>query len=470
MSDEEIGFMSAAELMVHYERGRLSPVEVVAAVLRHIEATEPKINAMVEVTARHAMDSACRAEAAYRAGVNRRLEGVPVTIKDLQETANIPTRYGSWSRKDNVPTVDAPCVTRLHEAGAVMLGKTTVPEFGWKGVSQSPLTGVTSNPWKAGYNAGASSAGAGAAAAAGYGPLHQGGDGAGSIRMPAHFCGVFGMKPTHGRIPNWPISNNDLATHMGPLTRTVKDAALMLEAMSGPHPWDYTSLEAAPLPYSTMLSAPLKGRRIAYSPDLGHARVDPDVAAAVAAAVSVFEGMGATVEEVTPAWGPKGPELARFFWPATYSAKCTLLSEWEPLMDPGLVAMIRETQGRTMQEFTLAREKRFAYAVEIHEFFTQWDFLLTPAASVAAFPATQLQPDTWPRHDWDWLGWAEFSYPFNWAGNPAASIPCGFGADNLPVGLQVVGRRFDDLGVLQACAAWEEARPWSAVRPDLKLS
>ena len=242
MSDEEIGFMSAAELMVHYERGRLSPVEVVAAVLRHIEATEPKINAMVEVTARHAMDSARRAEAAYRAGVNRRLEGVPVTIKDLQETANIPTRYGSWSRKDNVPTVDAPCVTRLHEAGAVMLGKTTVPEFGWKGVSQSPLTGVTSNPWKAGYNAGASSAGAGAAAAAGYGPLHQGGDGAGSIRMPAHFCGVFGMKPTHGRIPNWPISNNDLATHMGPLTRTVKDAALMLEAMSGPHPWDIPPL------------------------------------------------------------------------------------------------------------------------------------------------------------------------------------------------------------------------------------
>ncbi|MBP0496148.1 amidase family protein [Pararoseomonas indoligenes] len=468
MTDADLGFLPAGELLSLYRSKSVSPVEVMEAILRHVDRTDPRVNAMARTTPDQARAAARESEARWMRGEPRPLEGVPVTIKDLQHTKGIRTDFGTHILEGTIPDVDVPCVTRLYEAGCVMLGKTTSSaEWGWKGVSEAPVYGVTSNPWKAGYNAGASSSGAGVAAAVGYGPLHQGGDGAGSIRMPAHFSGVYGLKPTHGRVPNWPMSNNDLATHIGPLTRTVTDAALMLGAMAGPHPWDYTSLEAPAEDYAARLSASMRGRRIAYSPDLGHARVDPDVAAIVARAVGVFEAMGAQVETVAPSWGGLGPELSRFFWPATFSARLKYLPEWEDRMDPGFVAMIRTTTDYTVAQFMAMRERRFAYCQAIHEFMEGYDFLLTPAVSVAAFPADRLQPEHWPQHPWDWLSWAEFSYPFNWSGNPAASIPCGFTEAGFPVGLQIVGRRFDDLGVLQASAAFEAAQPWTQHRPPL---
>lgn len=467
MNDADIGFLPASELTKLYRSKALSPVEAIDAVLRHIERAEPSLNAITLLTAEAARAGAKQAEAALMRGEARKLEGVPVTIKDLQHTKGIRTDFGTHILEGTIPEVDAPCVTRLHDAGCIMIGKTTSPEFGWKGVSQSPVYGITHNPWKHSYSAGASSSGAGVGAAAGYGPLHQGGDGAGSIRMPSHFCGVFGMKPTHGRVPNWPMSNNDLATHIGPMTRTVTDGALMLEAMAGPHLWDYTSLEAPPMDYAATLSADMRGKRIAYSPDLGHARVDPEVAALVADAVKEFERMGAIVEEVTPPWGKDGPELVRYFWPATFSGRLKYLPEWESRMDPGFVAMIKGAAGLKVPEFMAMRERRFAYCQAIHEFMAQWDFFLTPTCSTAAFPAHLLQPEDWPQHPWDWLMWAEFSYPFNWSGNPAVSVPCGFTPAGLPVGLQIVSPRFDDLGVLQASAAFEAARPWAGRRPPL---
>jgi len=238
--------------------------------------------------------------------------------------------------------------------------------------------------------------------------------------------------------------------------------------MAGPHPWDFTSLEAPPQDYASQLkAASMKGKRIAWSRDLGHARVDPEIAEAAEQAVKVFEEMGAIVEEVTPAWGPLGPELARFFWPATFSSRIESLAEFESGMDPGFVAMIKYASTFTAPQFMRMRARRFAYIQQIHEFMEGYDFLLTPAVSVAAFPADKLQPAHWPQHEWDWLMWAEFSYPFNWSGSPAASVPCGFTPAGLPVGLQIVGRRFDDLGVLQASAAFEEARPWAQKRPPL---
>ncbi len=467
MTDADIGFLSASDLLAQYRAKALSPVEVVGAVLRHIGRQEPALNAMVVTTADSAMEGARRAEAAYAEGLARKLEGVPVTIKDLQQTKGVPTQMGSRMFEGHVPDVDTPCVARLHDAGCIMLGKTTAPEFGWKGVSQSPLTGITHNPWRHGLSAGGSSSGAAAGAAAGYGPLHQGGDGAGSIRIPAHMCGVFGIKATHGRVPCWPMSNNDLATHLGPISRTVTDSALMLEAMAGPHPWDYTSLEAPPMDYASQLGASLHGKRFAYSPDLGHARVDPDVAALVEQAVQAFTELGATVERVTPAWGKLGPELFDFFWPTVFSAKLSALPEWEDRLDPGFVAMIKTAKDVKVSDFMAMRERRFAYGRMIHEFFTEWDFLLTPAVSTAAFPAELLQPPHWPQHPWDGLAWAQFSYPFNWAGNPAVSIPCGFNPAGLPVGLQIVAPRFDDLGVLQASYAFEQARPWAGRRPPI---
>jgi aspartyl-tRNA(Asn)/glutamyl-tRNA(Gln) amidotransferase subunit A len=465
MNDSDIGYTSASALAGLFCRKEISPVEVVTALYRHIERCEPVLNAMARLTVDHAMAQARRAEAAYLRGDARKLEGVPVTIKDLQHTKGVRTDFGSKIFEGTIPDVDAPCVTRLHDAGCIMIGKTTAPEFGWKGVSQSPVTGITHNPWKHGRTPGGSSSGAGAGAAAGYGPFHQGGDGGGSIRIPAHFCGVFGLKPTHGRIPNWPMSNNDLATHMGPLTRTVADAALMLEAMAGPHPWDYTSLESQPIDYAANLGGDMKGKRIAFSPDLGHAKVDPEVAALVADAVKAFETMGATVEQVTPEWAPQGPELAQFFWPAVYAGYSRFFDEWEDKMDPGLVAAIKQVQDVKLSHFMNMRTRRFTYCQNIHEFFEEWDFLLTPAVSVPAFEADRPRPSSWGPSDGVNLDWTPFSYPFNWSGNPAVSIPCGFTSDGLPVGLQIVARRFDDLGVLQASAAFEAARPWAQHRP-----
>ena len=468
MTQQDLGYTPATELAELIRTKRLSPVEAMTAILERIAAVNPRVNAFAHLAADRAMDQARAAEAALLGGGPiGPLHGVPVTIKDLAITKDMPTQFGTLMLKGNQPTEDTVMVTRLQAAGAIVIGKTTTSEYGWKGVSESPLTGITHNPWKHGYNAGASSAGAGAAAAAGFGPLHQGSDGAGSIRMPAHFCGVFGLKPSFGRVPAYPVNAGDYTSHNGPMTRTVADAALFLAVTAGAHPDDHTSLEAGPADYLGRLQEGVRGKRIAYSPDLGHARVDPDVAALVKAAALRFAALGAHVEEVPIPWGPQGAELVRLFWPAHMTRLVPKLAEWESRMDPGLVACIRAGEKVSIDTYQLARERKYAYVAAIHRWFENWDLLLTPAVSVAAFPAERLNPAHWPQHDWDWVQWAEFSYPFNMAWNPAASVPCGFTAEGLPVGLQIVGRRFDDLSVLQASAAFEAAQPWADRRPAL---
>lgn len=469
MNDLDLCFMPATELAAAIRAKTVSPVEVVTAVLARIEALEPHLNAFATLTPERALDAAKSAEKSVMAGdVLGAIHGVPVSIKDLTSTAGIATQRGSKILAGHIPATDAVTVQRINQAGGVMLGKTTTPEFGWKGVSQSPLTGITSNPWQLGYNAGASSAGAGVGAAVGYGPLHQGSDGAGSIRMPSHFCGIFGLKPTFGRIPNVPIPNNDQTSHVGPMTRTVADAALFLSVMAGPDPADYTSLTADPENYVELLDAAKPNAlKIAFSPDLGHARVDPEVSALVASAVGVFADLGCTVEEVVPAFGPLGPQLGRFFWSVHESPMASYLEEWEHEMDPGLVACIKAGSGHSADEYLAMRARKIDYVCQIHEFMQGYDLLMTPAVSVAAFPADQLQPSHWPQHPWDWLSWAEFSYPFNMSGSPAASVPCGFTQAGLPVGLQIVGKRSDEIGVLRAAAAFEAAQPWANRRPEL---
>lgn len=468
MDDETLAFTPATELSELIRTKQLSPVDLMDATLRRIETLNPQVNAFANLNADRAMTRARQCETALMGGGPLgRLHGVPATIKDLAITKDFPTEYGSQIMKGHRPAEDSPFVTRLQNEGAIVIGKTTSSEYGWTGVSRSPLTGITHNPWKRGYNAGASSAGAGAAAAAGFGHLHQGSDGAGSIRMPSHFCGVFGMKPSFGRTPAYPVSVADYTSHNGPMCRTVADAALMLAVMAGPHPLDHTTLEAWPANYTSRLHAGIKDTRVAFSPDLGHARVDPEVAALVKAAVYRFGELGAKVEEVATPWAKEGPELIRYFWPAHMARLAPKLPEWESRMDPGLVACIKAGMNGTVVEYLHARERKMAYIAAIHRWFEDWDFLLTPAVSVAAFPAEKLMPDHWPHHEWDWIGWAEFSYPFNMSWNPAASVPCGFTKDGLPVGLQIVGRRFDDLGVLQAAAAFEAVQPWAGKRPKL---
>ena len=469
MNDEDLGFLPATELGPMIRAKKISPVEVVGGVLRRIEALEPKVNAFAYLAADQAMEKARKAEAALMAGDSLGpLHGLTVTIKDLAWTKDMPVQFGSKIFAGNRVAEDTPIVTRLQNAGAIVLGKTTTSEFGWTGVSNCPLTGITHNPWKYGYNAGASSAGAGAASAAGYGALHQGSDGAGSVRMPSHFCGIFGLKPSFGRVPYYPVGAGDYTSHIGPMTRTVADSALMMEVMAGPHPQDHTTLEAWPARYSARLHEGIKGKRVAFSPDLGHARVDPDVAALVRTAAEKFcAAAGFNMEQVTPSWGPTGPELCRGFWSAHMTRLARHLPKWEAEMDPCLVACIKDGTGITMSGYQELRERKLAYVTAINMFFEEFDFLITPTVSVAAFPADRLIPAHWPQHPWDWLQWAEFSYPFNMSWNPAATVPCGFTADGLPVGLQIVGKRFDDLGVFQASAAFEQALPWADKRPKL---
>ncbi|QQF06454.1 amidase [Sinorhizobium meliloti] len=468
MDPQTIGFMPAVELAELIRTKKISPVEYMSTLLVRIAELEPTLNAFAYLAADQAMDEARKAEAAVMSGARiGRLHGVAVTIKDHSDTKDMPTQHGSKITAGDQPVNDAPLVERLRAEGAIVIGKTTVPEMGWTGVSRSPLTGITSNPWRPGYNAGASSAGAGAAAAAGFGPLHQGSDGAGSIRMPAHFCGIFGLKPSFGRVPNYPASAADMTTHNGPMTRTVSDSALMLEVMAGPHFLDYTTLEAGPTNYLARLRDGVKGKRIAYSPDLGFARVDPEVAQLVKAAAARFTELGAIVEEVSTPWAKDGPELIRFFWSAHLTSLSKYIPRWEVEMDPGLVACIRHSKNVSVEQYQEMRYRKLDYVANIHRWFQDWDFLLTPSASVTAFPAEKLMPDHWPTHPWDWIMWAEFSYPFNMSWNPAASVPCGFTSTGLPVGLQIVGKRFNDLGVLQAAAAFEQLQPWADKRPQL---
>src|SRR6478609_1630973 len=338
MDKTDLCFTPATELAGAIRAKRLSSVQITSAVLDRITALEPKLNAFAHLAAGEAMDAAAKADRALARGESPGpLHGI--TIKDLEPVRGMPFEGGTYLRHGDIAPADNAVVARLRSAGAIILGKTTTPEFGWKGVSQSPLTGITHNPWKLGFNAGASSSGAGVGAAAGYGPLHQGSDGAGSIRMPAHFCGVFGLKPTYGRVPQSPMAPSDYTVHLGPLTRTVADAGLMLKVMAGAHPDDQSSLEALPADYPGLLASRPRAPRIAFSPDLGHARVDPEVAALVRKAAEAFEtDLGWRVEQVATPWGPKGPDLARFFWPAHYSRYADRIAEFRDRLDPGFVA------------------------------------------------------------------------------------------------------------------------------------
>lgn len=454
--------LSAHELAALVRSRQASPVEIVEDVLARIAALEPRLNAFVALDAEGARKAAREAEQAIlRGDALGPLHGVPVTIKDVQAVAGLPTRRGSRLSDSAPATADAPAVARLRAAGAVILGKTATTEQGWTAVSENPLTGATHNPWKQGYTAGGSSSGAAALAAAGCGPLHLGTDGAGSVRLPAHFCGVVGFKPSFGTVPYVPVPNNGALSHIGPITRDAADAELMLEVMAGPHPADQTTLPGGFRrdPEGDDLS----GLKVAYSPDLGHARVDPEIAATVEAAAMVFEELGAKVELTTPAWGPLGPGLIRALWGPPLLAYAPADGAAEAAMDPGFVACLRETGDAAWRDVHAAQSHRHAYAGAVGRWFAEgWDLLLTPAASVAAFPHGRQVPDHWPAHPWDWLVWAEFSYPFNLSHCPAVSVPCGLTQDGLPIGLQIIGPRLRDPLVMRTARAFLEARPFAA--------
>ena len=466
MNKTDLAYTPASELARLIATKALSPVEVMEAALERLEALNPTLNAVCTPTPERAMEAARAAEGAVMRGdALGPLHGVPTTIKDLAPTKGIRTMSGSHVHAERVPDEDAPFVERLAAAGAISMGKTTTPEFGWMGCGKSPLTGISHNPWKHGYNAGGSSTGAAICAAAGIGPIHQGSDGAGSIRMPSAFCGIYGLKPSYGRVPYGRHANNSHTSHIGPMTRTVGDAALMLRAMAGPDDRDQASLEAPPADYVGQLDNGIKGLRVAYSPDLGNLPVDGEVAEVVAAAVRAFATAGVEIDLVDLDWGDHH-DMELVLWSVMIAGRVgPLLDEWEDRMDPGMVACARDGLGHSGADYFKTQMRRHELYAKVQRFFEDYDLLLTPSLSVAAFPVDLIIPEHWEQHPWDWIRWAGFSYPFNLTWLPAASCPCGFTPAGLPVGLQIVAGRFQDLRVLQASRAFEQILPWTDKRP-----
>ncbi len=452
--------LSAVRLIDAYRRKDISPVEVTRAVLDGIEKFDSDVNAFCLVDGAGALHAARASEARWQRGEPLGLvDGVPTTIKDLVLTAGWPTLRGSLAiARDQDWSDDAPVTARLREHGAVLLGKTTTPEFGWKGVTDSALTGITRNPWNTDLTPGGSSGGAAAACALGLGALHIGSDGGGSIRIPAGFTGIFGLKATFGRIPAWPASPFGSISHVGPLTRTVSDAALMLNVLAEPDARDWQALPATGRDYRVGLDDGVRGLRIAFSPDLGYVEVDPEVATAVAKAASVFSALGARVEE-TPAPFESPAECFRVHW---YVGAATLLARFDEAqrarMDPGLVEIAAEGAACTTAEYMQAMADRAALGERMGRFHQDWDLLLTPSLPIPAFAAGAEYPESGPYARW--RDWTPFTYPFNLTQQPAASVPCGFTAAGAPIGLQIVAARHADALVLRAARAFESVSPF----------
>ncbi|MEE8400266.1 MAG: amidase [Desulfobacterales bacterium] len=468
MGNLPLCYTPAVDLARMIKSREISPVELVDAFLDRIDEVNPKVNAFCTITADAAREAAKKAEQAVMDGGELGLlHGVPFSIKDLIYTKAVKTMQGSRMYENDVPDEDAPCVERLKNAGGILMGKTATPEFGHKGVTDSPLTGVTRNPWNLDLTPGGSSGGASAEVAAGMTPLAVGTDGGGSIRIPASLAGIYGLKPSYGRVPVYPPSVLDSLSHAGPMTRTVADAALMLSVMAGPDHRDPVSLEGDPADYSQALNKGIKGLRVAFSPDLGRHRVMPDVADRVKKAAGAFEDLGVTVEEIDPGF----PDLDRtfgVFWMAGMAARfAETLAEWEDRMDPLLVQFIQMGQELSAVDFVTAQMQRNEFRDQVRKFFEQYDLLLLPTIATTAFKAGVPVGDALADHPLDDRTWSPFTPAFNLSQNPAASIPAGFTDEGLPVGLMIVGRRFDDLTVLQASAAFEEIMPWAEKLPPI---
>jgi len=458
--------LSVAELLARYRRKDLSPVEMVDAVLDQVDRHNGVVNAYCWLDREGARRSARDAEARWMAGAPRGLiDGVPVGIKDNILVAGMPARFGSRLTPDEPSTHDAPAVGRLREQGAILIGKTTMPEFGWKAVTDSPLTGVTRNPWDTRKTPGGSSGGAVAAVVLGMGNIHLGTDGGGSIRIPAAFGGSYGIKPTRARVPAWPASPLGTLAHAGCLTRSVADAALALTIMAAPDIRDVYAWTSPAPDFHTGLDDGVAGMRIAYSPRLGYAeRVEGEVETAVAAAVRVFEELGARVDEADP--DLDGDPIAAWntlWWPAFAMLLQSYGERVRDLADPGLVAAAAQGLATSAIDHIRAQLKRAELHAVFARFFQRHNLLLTPTMPLPAFEAGRLMP---PSGDWGeaWTNWSPFTCPFNLTQQPAASIPCGMTRDGLPIGLQIVGAIGADALVLRASRAFEAARPFCALK------
>ena len=458
---------SATELLALYRTKACSPVEATGAVLSRISTLNDRLNAFRLVDPERALAAARESEDRWRRGEPLGLlDGIPASIKDVLLTAGWSTRWGSMLTSETGSwEEDAPSVARMREHGAVLLGKTNTSEFHWKTVTDSPLTGITRNPWNTDLTPGGSCGGAAASVAAGMGPLALGTDGGGSVRVPCAFTGVFGLKPTFGRVPQFPAGAFGTMAHVGPITRSVADAALMLTVISQPDHRDWYALPFEDRDYRNDPDEGIRDLTIAFSPDLGLGGVEPAVARVVAGAVSVFSDLGARVVEVdnpSPVFGRARETFETLGFPGIARSMARFTDEERARMDPGLVAVAVLGERVGIMDYMAAHRVREELGLIMNEFHRAHDLLLTPSVPILPFPVGRDVPD--PSRQARWTEWAPFSYPFNLTRQPAASLPCGFAEDGLPVGLQVIGPLYGDALVLRACHAFERARHF--VYPD----
>jgi Asp-tRNA(Asn)/Glu-tRNA(Gln) amidotransferase A subunit family amidase len=462
-------FMSAHEIGHLVKTRQVSPIEVAECALRDARESQPTLNAFVTITPELAMDAARNAEKAILSGDDRGLlTGIPLSIKDLTAVKGVRFTSGSRTLADFIAPIDSPASERVKAHGAVIIGKTTTTEFGCKGSSSSPLTGVTRNPWDLAKTSGGSSSGAAASIAAGLTPFGLGTDGGGSIRIPSSFCGLFGIKAHFGRVPVFPAAATPTLAHVGPMARTVRDAALLLTAISGYDARDPASA-AQPAPdYLGACSRPPEGLRIAWSPTLGYARPTREVMDIAAAAARAFEDMGCTVELVEKVFDdPIDLWMAEFYAGVGTRLK-KMLTEQRDIIDPAVVAVLENALDSTIDEYYGRVFARYEFREKVRQFFDRYDLLLTPTTPTVAFDIDRDVPIE--LDDANIVSWVAYTYPINLCGFPAASIPCGFSRAGLPVGLHIVAGPLRETEIFRAAAAFEAARPWTHKKPPVEAT
>jgi aspartyl-tRNA(Asn)/glutamyl-tRNA(Gln) amidotransferase subunit A len=471
MTDAELCFAPATELRQMIDAREVSIVELVELFYRRIQEFNPRLNAYLALCPDQALAAARQAQDRTLKGEPvGPLHGIPISIKDLELTRGITSTLGSTLFRDRVPDIDSAVVQRVRQAGAIILGKTNTPEFGQSGTTENRLGDACRNPWNLERTAGGSSGGAGAALAAGLCTLATGSDGGGSIRIPASFSGVFGIKPSQGRVPRYggyglPASNQ--LSQSGPMSRTVADSARLLQVLAGADPRDPTSMREVPDDYLQDLNRGVEGWRFAWSPDFGYAGVAPEVLSATEQAAQVFEDLGASVAATGLKIEDPFPAFYDIFATGTYTSYGHLLEQHREDFTHYVRSTLEHAATLTAADLSRALLRVDQLRRQMEIFFDQYDLLLSPTMAVTAFPIGQRLAVIGGREVNPFWGYLPFTFPINMTGQTASSVPCGFSSEGMPIGLHIVGPRGSEARVLRASAAFEMARPWAQHRPPV---
>ena len=470
MNKEDICYMPAWEMVEKIKTQELTSLEITEILIERIEKINPIINAYCTLSFDLAREMAKKADDAIKKGNKLGLlHGIPVSIKDDTETEGIRTTWGSKYYENYIPQEDNVIVKRLKDAGCVILGKTNLPELGFKGVTDNLIFGATKNPWNLERTPGGSSGGSAAAVTSGLGPLALGADGGGSIRIPCSLCGVYGIKPQFGRVPYVYLKTGaaiDTFVQKGPIARYVKDAALMLDVLAGPDESDRFTLPKQDISYFYEINEIPKKLKIGYSVNLGLLKaIDPEVEKCFLAAIQKFEKLDWSIEKSNIRL-KNADSIIKVLWSTGFANMMSpLIKQWRDKIDPLLVETVEEGLKLSALDIQMAGVQREKLYESVSRQFKKYDLLLTPTVACTAFELYKIAPDTIngiPVSGRDWL----LTYPFNMTGHPAASIPCGWSNEGLPIGMQIIGKRFDEVSVLQASKAFEELQPWQDKWPN----